>query len=270
MQGRESVKASPGELDAQRPRRARERDTSRLEVLQCDDALDGIGLREAEIACRAGQLVQWRDLVEEADFAAVEAHTAEILAMRTEPALDAHLVGQPVATAVRAVGQPEADLGGGSVDDLHRLDLVDHHARVAGAERCAQPRGRDALRGQREGIGACRIIRARHAGTPPRDVGSTSTDPGAEVHLSSPPKARACSTTAGPLLRCRLRRGNSGAEGAAPPARWLLAAFGLQQRSNDRRRQRGCLEGNSPLATGRLRNVPGRAVVGMTTLAKEA
>jgi hypothetical protein len=32
---------------------------------------------------------------------------------------------------VRAVGQPEADLGGGSVDDLHRLELVDHNARVA-------------------------------------------------------------------------------------------------------------------------------------------
>jgi hypothetical protein len=53
------------------------------------------------------------------------------VAIRTEPALDAHLVGQPIATGVRAVGQPEADLGGGSVDDLHRLELVDHNARVA-------------------------------------------------------------------------------------------------------------------------------------------
>ena len=124
MQGRESIEASPGELDAQGPCRTRELDTSRLEVLQCDDALGGIGLREAEIARRGRQLVQWCDLIEEADFAAVEAHTAQVLAMRTEPALDAHLVGQPVATGVRAVGQPEADLGGGSVDDLHRLDLM--------------------------------------------------------------------------------------------------------------------------------------------------
>jgi hypothetical protein len=38
------------------------------------------------------------------------------------------------------------------------------------------------------------------------------------IHLSSPPKARTCSTKDGLLLRCRLRRGNSGAEGAAPPS----------------------------------------------------
>ena len=137
VQGREGVKARGGELDAQRPRRTREHDTPRLEVLQCDDALDGIGLCEAEIARRARQLVQGCDLVEEADFAAVEAHAAEVLAIRTEPALDAHLIGQPIATGVRAVGQPEADLGGGSVDDLHRLDLSDHNARVARAEACA-------------------------------------------------------------------------------------------------------------------------------------
>ncbi len=84
--------------------------------------------------------------------------------MRTEPALDAHLVGQPFATGVRAVGQPQADLGGGSVDDLHRLNLRDHNTRVAGAQRCAQPRGRDAVRGQRERIGARGIIRESHAG----------------------------------------------------------------------------------------------------------
>jgi hypothetical protein len=54
VQGRESLETGAGELDAQRPRRTRERDTSRLKILHCDDALDGIGLREAEIACRTG------------------------------------------------------------------------------------------------------------------------------------------------------------------------------------------------------------------------
>jgi hypothetical protein len=33
-------------------------------------------------------------------------------------------------------------------------------------KRCAQPRGCDALRGQREGRGVCGITRASHAGTP--------------------------------------------------------------------------------------------------------
>ena len=58
---------------------------------------------------------------------------------------------------MRAVGQPEADLGGSPVDDLHRLDLVDHNARVARAEACAHPLGGDAPSGQREGINACRF-----------------------------------------------------------------------------------------------------------------
>jgi hypothetical protein len=54
--------------------------------------------------------------------------------MRTEPALDTHLVGQPIATGLQAVGQPQTDLGGGSLDDLHRLDVVDHSVRVSRAQ----------------------------------------------------------------------------------------------------------------------------------------